>query len=309
MHHTPSADSRQLLVADSFRVRSAANLVPGAPYAVRGFQLHLERFAGSVFAALASVPHSERPDLARFLHDATTTIGEFGEGFPRLELWRTTGGSQNARFSPCPNSNSGYQFQLSLRQLPELRNTIELRSVHENAHGLVRVHPERKGPNIDAYTALNRELQAEALLVNDAGNVIEGVTTAIVWWDDEVGFVSAETRRVCSVAESLVRRIGAGQVDAGHGTPLPGAIHTPISSPIRTANISPAALVQHEVWAVNALHGIRQVTAIDGHPTPLAHTASTRLEGFRGAFDRTWEPLDGACVEKAIAAARAAVPV
>ncbi|MFC7765485.1 hypothetical protein [Leucobacter soli] len=57
------------------------------------------------------------------------------------------------------------------------------------------------------------------------------------------------------------------------------------------ARLAPVELAQHEVWAVNALHGIRVVTSIDG--TPLPPPDERRLQWFREALDRTWEAVAG----------------
>ncbi|WP_449277466.1 aminotransferase class IV [Leucobacter sp. GX24907] len=249
-----------LLVADSFRVRT--NPLTRAAE-VRGWHLHLERFARSVESVLderATLP------IEDFLSESATRIAEYGAGFPRLELLGI------ADHSPS--------LHLSLRPLPTLTETLELRST-----GHLRLEaPWLKGPNLVRLMDLNRELGAEALLLDPAGRALEGATTSLIWWapESDRGFRVAVTpddsvgprSRVDSVAERLTASI------AQH-----------LGTPLVEARLVPAELARHEVWAVNALHGIRAVTAIDGMPT--ARPDRHRLLRFQEALDRTWQPVTG----------------
>ena len=297
----------RLLVADSFRVRRNPR-TGGAE--VRGFEDHLRRFkwaaleawcgphvpsaaeqarhaaalqaaresAGSASAELVWVEPerspAERHALARIeelLAAAPARISAFGEGWPRVELW-----SDEAGVSP--------RLALQLRSLPELHATIELRT----AGHLEIPYPERKGPHIARYAALNRELGAEALLTDARGYVLEGTTTSLVWWPrerehaEQYGFVAESEARVPSVTEGLIVAAGGGRLvgEKPHrrriGQPQP-------------RSVTPAELAEFEVWAVNALHGIRVVTRIDGVRLPPPH--ERRLKWFREALDRSWEPV------------------
>ena len=232
-----------LLVADSFRVR--ANPENGASE-VRGFAYHLERFSRSVRAATGGAPTG----VDGFLADARRRIAEYGAGNPRLEL------------------HPDLTTHLRLRPLPELRQTIELRS----AGRVALDHPERKGPSIGRFAALNRELGAEALLLDEPGNAVEGATTALLWWSGPILCAVETGARVSSVTEMLV---------------LDAAAAADVRTERRSA--SPAELARGEVWAVNALHGIRPVTAIDGVAARLPD--AERLTRFREALDRAWEPV------------------
>ncbi|MBN9612660.1 MAG: hypothetical protein J0H64_04215, partial [Actinobacteria bacterium] len=217
---------------------------------------------------------AERDALARIdelLAEAPARIAAFGEGWPRVELWQDEVGG-----TP--------RLALQLRPLPELHDTIELRT----AGYLEAQHPERKGPNIARYAALNRDLGTEALLTDARGHVLEGATTSLVWWPREQehpeqhGFVVASEARVPSVTESLIITAGGDRLvgEKPHrrriGQPQP-------------RSVTPALLADHEVWAVNALHGIRVATSIDGAPLPPPH--ERRLKWFREALDRAWEPV------------------
>lgn len=243
-----------LLLADSFRARREAGVTQ-----VRGFALHLERFRSAVVEVLHDSNIDSNAvaggDIDAFLREATARIAEAGEGFPRLELWAAP---------------DGPALSVALRALPPLTTEIKLRTspVPESV-----ATPARKGPNIATYGALARALGGEALLLDADGAVVEGTTTALVWWDDlGHGFVSASKARVPSVAEALIARI-AGSL---------GATLSP-------AHATPEELAASDVWAVNALHGIRPVLSIDG--VPVARQDPDRLSLYRAAFDGLWEPV------------------
>ena len=58
---------------------------------------------------------------------------------------------------------------------------------------------------------------------------------------------------------------------------------------LEPAAVTPAELAECEVWAVNALHGIRVVANIDGVDTRAPD--SVRLTRARAALDQTWQPF------------------
>ncbi|QIK62108.1 aminotransferase class IV [Leucobacter viscericola] len=237
---------RALLVADSFRVR--VNATTGRAE-VRGWRRHLDRFRRGVEDA---TPELEQPVVEGFLSEASHAIRDYGEGFPRLELWH--------------EPNRAPELSFTLRPLPQLQTELELAT----APGVTLEHAARKGPNIARLTEINHRLGAEALLVDRAGRVLEGATTSLVWWDSATRaghVVQDRASRVSSVTESLLLN----------------------ETSLTPGRIPPGNLTAHEVWAVNALHGIRVVTAIDGFPTQEPN--STRLERFREALDRYWEPV------------------
>ncbi|MBL3698114.1 hypothetical protein [Leucobacter luti] len=242
-------DDRELLVADSFRVR-----VRDGRAEARGLAAHLDRFAATAVAAAQPTDPVDAAATAAgaraFSAAALPRIAAYGAGFPRLELWRTATGE--------------VAYDLALRPLPELGDTIELRS----AGSFALAQPRRKGPGISRLADLNRALGAEALLLGPAGHAREGATTSLVFWDPAgAGHVIADRERVASVTELLLGR-------AAQLTP---------------AAATPAELREQEVWAVNALHGIRPVTRLDG--VALRAPDTERLRRLRDALDRCWEPL------------------
>lgn len=261
---TPSDHNQeQLIVADSFRVQDHDGVA-----AARGFSRHLDRFRASVAEALrlAEVATDERSycseALEPFLAGAPALISAYGNGFPRLELWLNDAGET--------------RFDLALRPLPQLATTIDMRSASVIATPDAHV----KGPNIPSYARLNAAFGAEALLtsVDSSGSthaVREGATTSLVFWRDETpesGHVIAAADRVASVTEAALSRFAESQ-----------------HRPLLPATVTVEQLRRCEVWAVNALHGIRPVAHIDGEPLPAFDPA--RLAVFQDALEATWEPV------------------
>lgn len=248
----------RLVVADSFRVR-----VQDGVAEVRGFERHLARFEASV----SIVTGGSLPAVGTFLEHCRAQIAAFGEGFPRLELWERAapGAPMPGEDEPDSREPSMFSMRLALRPLPGLRDTIELRT----ALGVALERPRVKGANLGVLGELNRQLGAEALLIDAAGHVREGATTSVLWWEDDVLCSVASQERVQSIAETLLLEAAS-------------------ASGIRTCarSITPAELATHEVWAVNALHGVRPVTALDGE-RPITGP-SERLDEFRKMLASFW---------------------
>ena len=252
MTHHDRAD--ELLVADSFRVRGQ-----GDSARVRGWPLHTARFARAAAATLPTASEAAwlAARLPGFLARASSEISASGEGFPRLELRR--------------RHDDGLDLELALRPLPELSTEIEMRT----APGVTLAEASRKGPNIGALGELNRRLGAEALLLDAHGAVLEGATTSVLWWEGDTLYRVASSDRVPSVTEQLLVEISGR-----------------LGNSIAEGAVSAEELRRHEAWAVNALHGIRPITAIDGSATPPVR--GERLQRFREALDGTWAPVLGA---------------
>lgn len=268
------SNESRLLVADSFRVQRHPETGRAE---VRGWSRHLGRFSRAVAEVSASEPSRPWSEAAlqEFLRESAHRIAAYGDGFPRLEYWQDAGETR---------------FSLSLRPAPPLGNELEMRT----APGVFLDHAGRKGPNIARLREVNLGLGAEALLLDPIGQVLEGATTSLVWWEPggstahvvaraHADAEPASANRVPSITECLL-------VDAVTRRNAPDrgdAADTFDTVRIEAGLATPARLVESEVWAVNALHGIRVVTAIDGQSTlpPDGH----RLERFRAELDQTWE--------------------
>jgi len=257
-----SEDHRTLLVADSFRARTDP---VDHVTEVRGFWLHLDRFRDGVLTVLEDRLEAQADDDANedwleltfepFMQTVAEQIDRGGKGFPRIELLED-------------DDTGELSLNVRHRPLPQLGSTIQLRSTPSSGLTAVRV----KGPNIARFAELNRTLGAETLLLDGDDRVVEGTTTSIVWWQDNTLCVSASAERVGSITELLL---------------VSTARHDGV--PVTRASATLAELQTCEVWAVNALHGIRVVTDIDG--VAMRTPEARRLRGFRGALDCTWEPV------------------
>jgi branched-subunit amino acid aminotransferase/4-amino-4-deoxychorismate lyase len=110
-----------------------------------------------------------------------------------------------------------------------------------------RTQPRVKGPDL-AWLAAARDTAVtagadEAVLLSADGRVLEGTTTSILWWrGDALCAPSAD-----SVLPGITRSILTEAVAAS-------------GAPVACENPRPRDLSGLEVWAVNALHGIRPVT-------------------------------------------------
>ncbi|MCQ4082789.1 aminotransferase class IV [Streptomyces sp. RB6PN25] len=195
---------------------------------VRRIEWHAERF----LRAVVDGPGPARFDAARFFEAAVAAIPEQGRWFPRVELVEPAQGSFSLRLwlRPAPEPGSALRMWASPR--PDRR-----------------LHPTRKGPDLDLLATLRAEAVAagadEALLLDDQGRVLEGTTTSLLWWRGDVLCAPVLTP---SILPGVTRRI---------------LLDEAARAGIRTVLESPAPELRQldglEVWAVNALHGIRPV--------------------------------------------------
>lgn len=244
----------ELLVADSFRVRECDGVAE-----VRMFAAHLERFHRSIVDTLDRPPNDDwwQLEFEPFIDTVPEQLSRAGNGFPRLEL--------------CVDTRSDeVLLRLRTRPLPRLFTRIDLRTTPRPALN----SPHIKGPNIARLAALNAELGAEALMLDERGRVIEGATTSLVWWRGNTLCTVATQDRVASVTEMLVVSIAAT-----------------FGAQIETASPLVAELSSCEVWAVNALHGIRAVHTIDGERTATGRRG--RIATYRNALEDTWQSVYG----------------
>jgi branched-subunit amino acid aminotransferase/4-amino-4-deoxychorismate lyase len=230
------AGMHRLDVADSFLV--ADGLVRGLPW-------HAERFAESCrrrhgVATVATM---------RFVLAACAALPRAGRWFPRLEF--TAGSGFRLRLRPAPPQASG--VVLTRADGPDRRSD-----------------PAVKGPDLSMLTGLRQSAAArgadEVLLVSDAGTVLEGALSAVLWWR---GDVLCMPPLDLPVLPSVTRRLLAkAAVAAG--------------IEVRLEVCRPDDLDGLEVWSVGALHGIRPVTGWLGAgltvgPARLASAWQARL--------------------------------
>jgi branched-subunit amino acid aminotransferase/4-amino-4-deoxychorismate lyase len=166
------------------------------------------------------------------------------------------------------------QLLFRLREAPKLRRSVTL-ATHTGRDP--RTAPRFKGPDLEAMTRLRTLAQKrgadEAVLLSAEGWVAEGSTTSLAWWrGDALCVPSNDIERVDGVTiRSVITLATALGVDVLYET------------------VTPGELQGLEVWALNALHGIRIVTAwIDG---PATAELPGRLATWQARLDALRKPL------------------
>ena len=216
---------------------------------VVAYQRHLDRFAAS-----AEFQGLVRP-LDDFLSAVTASLPRTGKLFPRIDL-----------------TERG-ELELHIRPAPELHETIVLASASHDP----RVEPTIKGPDIPALNALRAEAQAQgaddAVIVDAQGRIVDGSTTCLIWFSEGgLHLPPAEALRVNSVSVAVARELAA----KGGFT-------------VTETWATPADLDGAELYALNALHGIRSVVSwVNG---PLLSVNQERLAHWRQQYDLLAEEL------------------
>lgn len=191
--------------------------------------LHRERFAET--AALQGF--ADRAELDAFWEAGVALLPEEGRWFPRFELVRARG---------------ALRLRFRQRTAPPLGADLVVATAASDPRRV----PHLKGPDIDRLNALRQRAQrdgAQEAVLLDEGRVTDGTTTALLWWRGETLCAPPfELARVDSVSARTVRGIAAA-----------------LGVPVEEEAVRPAELEGTTLWAVNALHGIRDVTVwVDG---------------------------------------------
>jgi para-aminobenzoate synthetase len=210
---------------------------------VLAFDAHVRRFA----AACRDFFGIGEERVEDFMRAAATRVPARGRWFPRAEI-AVHGGMPGLQFRIRPAPPRGETVRLWIAARPDGRK-----------------HPDVKGPDLDWLAAQRQAAVAagadEAVLVSPDGHVLEGATTSILWWRGDT---------LCAPPED--------------GSILPGTTRAVLLDAARSCGVrvivekaTPAALDGLEVWAVNALHGIRPVTAwVNAAVSPGRATRATR---------------------------------
>jgi branched-subunit amino acid aminotransferase/4-amino-4-deoxychorismate lyase len=241
---------------------------------VRAFAAHTRRFS----AACAELFSIDTRQTREFMQAVAAWLPAQGRWFPRVELTLASG-------TP--------QFQLWIRPAPPRGRTVRLwlPGVPD-----MRTCPRIKGPDLDWLARQRAAAESadadEAVLLSRSGRVLEGATTSILWWrgnelcaPPDVGVLPGITRLILL---DLAASIGA---------------------PITFRCPRPAELAGLEVWAVNALHGIRPVAGwvgadIEPGPARRAQRWQRYLDEFVVPI-RTDSGREPAIVNSAVQAASA----
>jgi branched-subunit amino acid aminotransferase/4-amino-4-deoxychorismate lyase len=226
------APAGPLLVADSWLLDDGHVRAGGA---------HWARFEGSCAQAGADVA-----EVARFRDAVAAALPASGRWFPRVEL-RAQG------------------LALRVRRAPPVAAEA---SVEVATPGDPRHRPGVKGPDLALLVGLRAASPAdEVLLCDDAGALLEGALSSLLWWEGEA---------LCSTPDELI---------------LPGVTRAVLLVLARQRGIEvrrrsplPAELAGREVWLTSALHGIRVVSAWVAPAQPAG--AAWRAEAWRAALAR-----------------------
>ncbi len=220
--------------------------------AVRALGSHERRFRASCQALLPDIGHG---DLDAFLREVRLALPREGRWFPRIE----------ARADPDA------QLVVWLRGAPDRQRETRLWASGEPA---VRTQPLIKGPDARMLARLRaraREAGADdALLSATDGTVLETDRSALVWWrGGTLCLPDARGSMLPSITQTLL-------VELAHGRGVD----------VRRERVVVDELATLEVWALNALHGIRPVSALLG-------ASGTRSMSFELARVRDWSLLLG----------------
>lgn len=232
-------------VADSWLVTDGS---------VLALDLHRRRFLDGIEAS-----GHDLVDAAGFWDATITAIPRTGDWFPRVELQQHAGSPLLVfRLRPAPERSRQVTLITHTGDDPRHRATV-------------------KGPALNALMRLRTEAQArgadEAVILSPLGHVVEGTTSALLWWRGDV---------LCSPAPELDR---VDSVTARSVIALATALGLDISWEV----VEPSELDGLEVWAANALHGLRIVTRwIDG---PSTAEKPGRLGEWRARLDGLRRPM------------------
>ncbi|WP_166869279.1 MULTISPECIES: aminotransferase class IV [unclassified Salinibacterium] len=266
LHPSPAASSlwtdSELVPRDDCDVHPARTLVADswlvADGSVRGLDLHRERFLRGIPADAASAL-----DARGFWDASIAALPREGDWFPRVEL-------REQRGAP--------QLLLRIREAPARSRSLVL-ATHDGRDP--RTQPATKGPDLSAMLRLRTEVQAQgaddAVILSPEGHIVDGSTTALCWWrGSSLCFPEEGLERVDSVTLRSIL-----------------ALATALGIATSAERATPDELDGLEVWAVNALHGVRIVTAWRGGPAQLAEepgrlaTWELRLNALRRPMPHT----------------------
>ncbi|GGF40599.1 hypothetical protein GCM10011399_36680 [Subtercola lobariae] len=193
--------------------------------------------------------------LEAFWAAALEAIPPIHRWFPRVELSAAAGVSGARAGAGAGRGGKRRELSLLMRLAPQPSSTAVL-GTHQGEDP--RSIPSVKGPDLVRLTKLRDAARAEGIddlvILTGEGEIIEGTTTAVLWWrGDELHLPPAEFARVDSVTARTIRVLAQ-------------------ATGVRVVEerSAPAQLDGCEVWAVNALYGIRLVTSWPGGPAVTA---------------------------------------
>ncbi|MCP9210671.1 aminotransferase class IV [Streptomyces sp. HD1123-B1] len=220
---------------------------------VRALDRHRRRFVAACTEATGDSPAR----IESFWRDAMTMVPRTDRWFPRVELAGPEPARLFLRIRPAPPRTANVTVCLTEEFDP-------------------RAAPRRKGPDLSLLAHLRERAAArgaqELLLTTETGLVLEGTGAGVLWWEDDVLCLpDPELPLFASVTSALI-----GERAAELGLRL------------EHRRCTPHELDGREVWLVNALHGIRPVTAWLGRP--LRAGPALRAPDWQTWLDGSAEP-------------------
>lgn len=210
---------------------------------------HLARFA-----RMADEQGLKR-SINDFLDAVTQALPRTGSHFPRIDL------------------TSRGELELRIRAVPPLGRTVVLSTASTDP----RTEPTFKGPDIPALQVLRDEAATagadEPVIMDAQGRIVDGASTCLVWLRDNTLYTPpAEATRLQSLTVEAVSGLAR---EAGFQIAHEWA--------------TPDQLVESQVWALNALHGIRGATAWVGGPKFVLD--EPLLDQFRAAYEQLFTQI------------------
>ena len=166
------------------------------------------------------------PQIPEFIFDSLKLIPKQGAYFPRFEI------------------STNKEFFLNLRPAPEVTETVTLWTYPDPDP---RTDLTVKGPELHLGTQIrNQALEQgadEAILLTKAGFISEGSLSSLVWWEEDV--LTAPSNDIPwleSVTRTEVFEIAQK-----------------LNIKTQTKEAKPEELINHELWLLSSLQGIRTV--------------------------------------------------
>ncbi len=203
--------------------------------------LHRARFHDAVRHNSKGSSRFTTEEVDAFWTAAFAAIPVQGSWFPRVELH---------------SREADVHLAFRLRPAPELTRSVTL---HTHVGKDPRSVPAVKGPDLETLGEIRRDAHQhgvdDVVFTSPEGFIIDGAANAIVWWRGDT---------LCAPPSESDDSAFA-RVHSVTGASLLG-LAAALGVETRAERMMPSELDGCEVWALNALHGIRMVTAWVGVP-------------------------------------------